>query len=238
MAATACPTHPVDLVHTGDGRCGQCGVVHLSVRAGWDAQDDLRHPGHLGRNGTHQHCGRIPGPASGRVAAGPALRPDQVADFDATRLEVAGGLTAGFVGVVGQNPVVGDIEGVLQRPGHPPQSSLDLLLRHPEPVQIHTVELVGEAAHRGVTVPPDLAQDGRHVGGTLRLAVGRSGKGLLQLTAAAGEPAEIETTESHSPTMLPDRRRSPGCPAVGARRGHAGAFPTRRRSRSGGVSTR
>jgi hypothetical protein len=130
-----------------------------------------------------------------------------MADLDPAGLEVGDGGTARLVGVVRQEAVVSHIEGLLEMAWHPAQGGLDLFFGHPKLVEVQPVEALGEATNRRVTSGPDLGEDGGHVGLALVSVVGRTRQCGLQLAAPTGESAEIDATQSHSPSMLPDRQR-------------------------------
>ncbi len=184
------------------------GVVDPPVRPGGHAQHDLPDAGHPGRHRAHQHRRRIPGPAARCVTAGAGHRAHQMPNLDPPRLEVAHLGIGRLVGVVGQDPVVGDVESLLQRHGDAGQGSLDLRRLHPELVQVDPVELPGQAAQGRVTVGPHLGDHGRHgLRGTV-LLVGGTRQGVPQGPAVSGEASEVQLTESHSPSMLPDRPAS------------------------------
>ena len=120
------PTHPVDLVDAGHRRRRQCGVVDSTVGPGRHAQDDLVHAGHLGGDGTHQYGRWIAGPPPGGIATGPGHWANQMPHADAARLEVIGAGVAGLMGVIGEDPVVGDVQRVLQLGRHASEGGADL----------------------------------------------------------------------------------------------------------------
>ena len=207
---------PEHLVYARDRGGGQRDVVHPAVGARWDAQDDLLHTGHLGGDGAHEHGRRIAGPPPGRVAAGPCHRPNQMADGDPSGFEV-GDVPRGLVRVVRQDAIVGDVERVLEVLGDPGQRGLDLVGRHPKVLHRDPIELLGEAPECGVTMGAHVGDDVRHrLGGPVLLVHG-TGQCVAKLAAATGEATEVQATESHSQTMLPD----------------AGLHPARRRPTSG-----
>src|ERR1035437_10070752 len=107
------PTYPIDLIDTGHCRGRQGGVVDGAVGTGGHAQHHLFDSGHPGRNGTHENGGGVSGPSSRGVTTGPGHRAGEVGDGDPGRFEIVGLRRCRLMGVVGENPVVSDIEGVL-----------------------------------------------------------------------------------------------------------------------------
>ena len=215
------PAHPVDLVDPGHRRGGQGGVVDPAVGPGRHAQDDLLDAGHLGGHRAHQHGRRIAGPPAGRVAPGPRHRPDQVADLDAAGLEVVGRPVARLVGVVGQDPVVGHVEGLLELGRAPGARAAWISSSGTRSSSMSTPSNCRVSRRSGgVAVGPYLVEDGGHVAGDRSCSSAGRGSASSQRPATAGEAAEIEATESHSPSMLPD----PGPPLP-----DSGTGPARRR---------
>ena len=70
-----------------------------------------------------------------------------------------------------------------------------------------------EPAEGVVAVGPHLGDDGGHRLGRPVLLVGRARQRVPQGPAVAGEAPEVKATESHSPSMLPDRPASGPAPA-------------------------
>ena len=226
------PTDPVDLVDAGHRGRGQGGVVDGAVGAGWHAQHHLADPGHPGGGGAHQHGRRIPGPAARRVAAGPGHRADQLGDGDPVGLEAVGGGGPGLVGVVGDDPVMGDVQGIPQGSGDAGGGGLDLRRRHPQLVEPDLVELLGEAAEGAVPLGPHLGDDGGHRLGRPLLLVRRARQRLPQLAAVPGKPANVEAAKQHGRSRLPSGF-PPSVDAACRRGGWSGRHPPLRRRTHG-----
>src|ERR1035438_687857 len=77
-------------------------------------------------DGAHRTRGGGAGGATGGVAPGTPHRPDQMADPDPTGIEVVGRRSCRFVGVVRQDPVMGDVQRILKLGRHAPEGRPDL----------------------------------------------------------------------------------------------------------------
>ena len=88
------------------------------------------------------------------------------------------------------------------------ERGLDLLLGHPQLVDLDPVETRGQTAERVVSSGPHVVDDGSPLLDEDRScsSTGR-GSASRELAPAAGKAAKVEATESHSPSMLSETRR-------------------------------
>ena len=182
---------PVHLVDGQEGGGGQRGLGDGAVGAGRHAQGDLGHAGHLGRDGGHQHGGRVHRPPAGDVATGPVDRPDEVADDDA--LPLVARLVLHLGAVVGHDLVAGELERLPEPRRHGGQGVGEVTRGHPEVLQLAAVEAGGEVP-QGVVAPlADVGDDlpDRFQGPVATRFGARQGRGEV----VAGTAAKVESCE-------------------------------------------
>ena len=154
------PPDAIDLVDAGERRRRQHQRVQDAV-GGRHHDDDALAARDLGRQGIHQHGGRVGGGAARHVEADRADRAPAPAELDAERVgpELVGGL---LPLVEGQDAVAGERQGVEGPLRHPGGRGRDLPRADAQAArsQVDAVEAGREVEQRRVAARRDVRDDG------------------------------------------------------------------------------
>ena len=131
----------------------------------------------------------------------------------------------GLVAVIGQDAVIGQLEGAAQVRGDGLPGGGDVVGGHGGAVEGDAVESAGELPHGGVATGPHLVENGPHLG--RRKALLGHGRGTAAATPAAGTPRRSSRVRStgtrwYSGVLAhrPSRRPPETAPCIGrGRRG-------------------
>ena len=187
------PLSPMDYIHrtgrtarAGQVRCRQHGGVRLTAGAWGRHHHHPLHPGHDGRHGIHQHSAGVGGAAARHVEAGPLHRPPAAAQ------QFAVGAGDGQVGraltlMEGQDPRVGQLQGLAQVRRTALPGLLQPFLRNPQRIGPHPVEAFGELQQGGIALALHLLKNCVHPGGCFAhaAATGAARDGLQSFSSGA-----------------------------------------------------
>ena len=167
--------------HAGE-LCGrQNGGGYLAVRAGRGGHDDGLYPGDFGRNGVHQHAGRIPRRAAGHIEPGAGQRKHALSHHHTWRgrIHKAGAL---LQAVEPLDISRGQPERIQKFRLHLGKRRVQLFLRHQKAVGPRAVECFAIVQHGFIAAQTHILHNGfhclRHVALDLGGAVQKLGGGL------------------------------------------------------------
>ena len=188
-------TDPIHLLDAGQVGGGQHRGVGQAIGAGRRHHHQSLNARHPRRHGVHQHGARVRGPATGYVQAGPLHRPPATAQ----PLAIGTGQRQILrqLGLVeGQDPLMGQPQGLLQVGGGRLPGLLQLLDRDAQRIGADAVEAFGQLQQGSVAVASHLLEDAGHAA-LLLVKPGPVGAGGDRLQALPGRLAAAQHGHRH-----------------------------------------